>query len=1127
MKLLLITLLVTITEQKSNFDLTLQCPHNPRQDEGFSYGCIVMPVQVYTALQQITVESSCPFEFHQLRKTLYSTTVVSWKKKTDTGTTTQAGDSTYEGTEENGSLLGICALDQGVSSKLITGRQGLVCQELSCNTTACLTTLHVVIPQQICSNVRSCIMTWKDHRINLNFEKTFCPNGLIVSGNCFQPLYGSSQLPTNVETTELQVTCFFVRERTGGHKVLVDLEKIGGAKSCTDNSFYSSYSCFLQGYSVRIKVPNLADAISAEIISKMIMFNYGEDHDKPGHGIGSFRISSEKEFKVANTESDKFKGLCLSGQILYTSTYVYPKPINHYTKYVLSKGVLPYVNYTTCDKKVMPLVWRGLVTVPGFSETMQPCNVFCTLAGPGAQCEAFSQTGIFNISSPTCLIGRMHKYHLMEDQINFVCQRLDKDIIVYCNGEKKVIKTATLVIGQCIYSLTTLFSMFPWIAHSMAVEVCVPGIHGWATIILMVTFCFGWLIIPSLTWIILQVLKVLIYVFNKKAGKLYFNHIFEKVKKEFQHTIGNTSCNLCQTDCETNEELKAHNELCPQGQCPYCLKDLAPSPAILTEHFKFCPLKDRYQKKVENIIAPLHPSSIVIRKVSNFRYKNRCYISMVWTLLLVIELCVWAASANVVDVDTEWNDVAHGVGHVPMASDYELDFSLPSGAGYTHRRYLDHPVNKDKSIMFTVSIKQQLVKATVQSLGHWMDGELNVKSVFHCYGECKKYSYPWQFAHCKFEKDYQYQTGWACNPSDCPGVGTGCTACGLYLDKIVPKASVYRILSLTYSRRICYQLGNEQSCKDIDQSDCLTSDHVKICMIGTVSNLNIGDTLVFLGPLAGGAIIMKQWCTSNCRYGDPGDIMMNSATLQCPDFDGVIERQCRFATEPVCVYNGNLISGYKKMMATRDSFISINMSDVTLGPSGLLWYDSDSIYKDHMNIQVSRDLAFEDLSENPCQLEISVQGITGSWGSGVGFTLDCSVSLTECSTFMTAIKVCDKAMCYGGKSVHLNRGQNSIKVQGRGGHSGSKFMCCHDKVCSKDGLKASAPHLDRVSGVNVLNSDAFSDGSDSCGFICWMTKVGEWMSGMFHSSWWIFLILFIVFIFSLLLLGLLCPARKH
>nr|QBO24547.1 glycoprotein [Mobatvirus xuansonense] len=1117
-----------IIRARQTTDLHFQCPHSPRQDTGFSHGFLELPVINDLSQNFPIIESSCPFDLHQVRKQILSVTTLEWAKKSSTTSTTNAAATTFEAKQSEITLRGICSLPQGFTNNLVYGRKALTCFELSCNKTSCLPTLHVLVPQQVCATVRTCLLTWGVKKINLYFERTFCPHGLIVSGECFQPFYGSPSQLQSLHIMQIMTTCFLVVEGVKTNKVLTYLEGLAKTTpTCTDNQFYAQYVCFLSGYSLFITIPRPGDHMSSDIASQMVTFPYSEDHDKPDHGSGNFRIAGEVEMKAPSSGTETIKGIGLSGQILYTSLFAYPKEVSNKHYFLLGKGYLPKVNYTSCDHKVLPLVWRGLVHVAGNVEKLEPCKVFCTLSGPGAACEAFSSTGIFNISSPTCLIGKLHKYKELEDHINFVCQRIDTDIVVYCNGQRKIIKTRTLVVGQCIYSITSALSLIPSVAHSLAVEVCVQGFHGWATICLLITFCFGWIIIPSIAWLVIQMIKLAMIITNKHTGESRLRYLLEKVKVEFQNTIGNTTCPTCHRECSCKEELQSHTELCIKGSCPYCMKDLHPSEHILQEHFKHCPLTDRYVSKVKDAIKGPSPTTLCYRRLNTFRYKNRCFIGIVWLFLLFIEMLCWAASAQKTEIPTEWQDTAHGVGYIPMHLDYELDFSLVSGSGYVHKRILEKPDDERNKIPLTIKIGPQQIIASVQYLGHWMDAEVNIKSSFHCYGECKKYSYPWQFAYCQQEVDFEFESGWGCNPLDCPGVGTGCTACGIFLDKITPKASVYKIVNIKYYRSVSYQLGTESQQKDIDTNDCITSSHVKICLMGTMSNLQIGDTLVFLGPISGGALLIRQWCQTNCRLGDPGDIMIMNSDIHCPEFPGTMSKKCQFATEPLCVYQGNQLSGYKKMMQTIDSFISLNMTEPKLVGLNLMWADPDGIYKDHVNVIVNKDLAFEELSENPCTLDLSVFSIEGSWGSGIGFTLTCHVSLTECSSFLTTIKACDKAMCYGGSAAELTRGQNTIVVQGKGGHSGSSFMCCHDHICSKNSKKASPPHLERIGGDMSMASHAYSDGAPECGILCRLTKVGEWISGMFHGNWWVLLILLGVALISIIILSLMCPSRRH
>ncbi|QEG99434.1 glycoprotein [Altai virus] len=1132
--MILLSLLLVTVLGKEHYNVDLQCPHDTRQDTGFTYGSIDMPGGPLQEMQATTVESSCPFEMHPIRKAITSIKQLSWQKTSSTGADTNAADGTFETRIQDSAVQALCLLDPTTANQLTYSRKALACIEYSCNRTMCIPTIHVIVPQAICQTVRSCSLTWQNYKVMLNFERTFCPHGIITGGNCFQPMYQAKNVPHNADFIDLRISCFLTVGKPGSstrltnEKIVKEIEHAAGKTDCTDNSFEAFYTCFFHGYSLIIHVPRAGDTIADEVIAKMVNNTHGEDHDKLGSPQTTMRIAGKKEVDI-KASPEKLEVQCFSGSVLYTSNYVYPKKVDQKYVTLLTEGVIPKVNYSTCDKKAVPVVWQGSISVPGFFEHLDPCKVFCSLTGPGAGCEAFSPTGIFNISSPTCLIGKLHRYKQLEDQISFVCQRVDTDIIVYCNGQKKVIKTETLIIGQCIYTITSIFSLMPKIAHSIAVEICVTGVHGWAAAALIITFCFGWLLIPSCTWCVLQFLKGFLIIFNKHTGTSRWNQMLAKLKEEFHHTVGNTTCKYCYKETLCPEELSAHNTYCEKGTCPYCMKDIGQSGVLLNEHAKVCLLSDKFIRKIKDTTKCPSQTTRLYRQVGAFRYRNRCYIAMVWTVLLVVEGMIWAVSATQredFDSSTAWYDTAHGVGHVPLQLDYELDFSLSSASSYVHKRYLVDPKNPDRKIPFTVTIGPQTVDTRIQILGRWMDAELNINPVFHCYGACAKYAYPWQHAACSKEHDYQYQSGWACNPSDCPGVGTGCTACAVYIDKLVPKATVIKLLSIKYTRHVCVQIGTEQGCKTLDSTDCYNTNHGKVCLTGTTSNLQVGDTLVFLGPIDQGAIIVRQWCTSSCKFGDPGDIMDIGGKTLCPEFEGAIERVCRFPVKPTCTFQGNTVSGYKRFLSTKDSFVSVNITQSRMSSESLSWTDASDKYRDHVNVVVSKDVDFEELSENPCHVDLQTLSVEGSWGSGIGFKLTCSVSLTECSSFLTTIKACDNAICYGGVVAALVRGSNSVLVQGRGGHSGSQFKCCHDDHCSATGLQASAPHLERIEDSYNLDSLVYNDGAPKCGASCWFVKIGEWLKGILSGNWWVILLLVGIMLISLLLLGFLCPARR-
>nr|QMU24949.1 glycoprotein precursor [Orthohantavirus tulaense] len=1113
-------------------ELKVECPHTIGLGQGIVIGSVELPPVPLAKVESLKLESSCNFDLHTSTAAQQAFTKWSWEKKADTAENVKAASTTFQSSSKEVQLRGLCVIPTLVLETASRTRKTVTCFDLSCNQTVCQPTVYLMAPIQTCVTTKSCLLGLGDQRIQVVYEKTYCVSGQLIEGNCFNPLHtiAISQPTHTYDIMTLAVHCFFISKKGGTDdtlKIEKQFETLVEKTGCTENALKGYYACILGTSSEVVYVPAMDDYRSSEILSRMTTAPHGEDHDVDPNAISSLRIVGQLTGKAPSTESsDTVQGIAFAGTPLYTSTSILVRkedPI-----YLWSPGIIPEGNHSQCDKKTLPLTWTGFITLPGEIEKTTQCTVFCTLSGPGADCEAYSDTGIFNISSPTCLVNRVQRFRGAEQQVKFVCQRVDLDITVYCNGVKKVILTKTLVIGQCIYTFTSIFSLMPGVAHSLAVELCVPGLHGWATISLLITFCFGWLVIPLLSMIIIRFLLIFTYLCSKYSTDSKFKLIIEKVKQEYQKTMGSMVCEVCQQECETAKELESHKKSCPHGQCPYCLNPTEATESALQGHFKVCKLTTRFQENLKKSLSTYEPKRGLYRTLSMFRYKSKCYVGLVWCILLTMELVIWAASAETINLEPGWTDTAHGSGVIPLKTDLELDFSLPSSATYTYRRELQNPANEQEKIPFHFQMERQVIHAEIQHLGHWMDGTFNLKTAFHCYGSCIKYAYPWQTAKCFLEKDFEFETGWGCNPPDCPGVGTGCTACGVYLDKLRSVGKVYKILSLKYTRKVCIQLGTEQTCKTIDSNDCLVTTSVKVCMIGTISKFQPGDTLLFLGPLEEGGMIFKQWCTTTCQFGDPGDIMSTPLGMKCPEHAGSFRKKCSFATLPSCQYDGNTVSGYQRMIATKDSFQSFNITEPHITTNSLEWVDPDSSLKDHVNLIVNRDLSFQDLAENPCQVDLSVSSIDGAWGSGVGFNLVCSVSLTECSTFLTSIKACDSAMCYGSSTANLIRGQNTVHVVGKGGHSGSKFMCCHDKKCSSTGLVAAAPHLDRVTGYNQIDTNkVFDDGAPQCGVHCWFKKSGEWLLGILSGNWMVVAVLIALFIFSLLLFSLCCPRRQN
>nr|QBL54788.1 envelope glycoprotein [Artybash virus] len=1110
------------------FEMYLDCPHAVPFGETTLHGSIVLPPLPLEEAIAMEVDSSCSMDVHNSLKANTEFTQVTWAKKSDHSGS--ASSTSYEATSTQKNLNGVCILGHKIVEQAYKMRKSVICYDLICNQTACKPELHFMSPIHACNMMKSCIVAIGPYRIQIIFKRTHCTTGILIEGKCFRPDRSliSNIKPGLLEAATLPVHCFLITKADEKLKIMEEIEKVK-TNGCSSNEqkFQGYYLCAVGGSSEIFRIPNADDPRAKQLIKAIFYSPYGEDHDNVGEEVGAVRVAGALEVKIPGSEaSANLKGYAFSGTPLYSSLSVFTKEIT--PKYVFHPGYLPNYNQTDCSKKALPLTWTGLMEIPGTFEPINKCSIFCVLSGPGASCEAFAEGGIYNLSSPTCLVSKHTTFKNNDQQVTFVCQRVDQDIVVYCNGYRKTILTKTLVIGQCIYTVTSLFSLFSGVAHSIAVELCVPGFHGWATLSLVITFCFGWLLIPTITWFILTILKFIASILHTQSEENRFKTLLRRIKEEYERTKGSMVCEYCKIECETQLEYKAHQTSCPQHQCPYCFAHCEPSEAAVQAHYKVCQVTHRFSDDLRKSVTQKPKRQGCYRTLNLFRYRSRCYIFTVWIFLLTLESVFWAASAEPEPLQPVWNDNAHGIGRITMNNDLELDFSLVSSSKFTYRRQLVNPRNEEQGLLVHISISPQVINTEVQQLGHWFDAQLNIKTAFHCYGECNKYTYPWQSALCKHEKDFQYETNWACNPLDCPGLGTGCTACGLYLDKFKAVGTAYKLITLRYTRKICVQFNEETMCKVVDSNDCFVTRNFKICMVGTVSKFSQGDTLLFLGPMESGGLILKQWCTTSCQYGDPGDIMrLADRGFTCPDYTGSFRKKCMFAQTPICEYQGNTVSGYRKLMATIDSFQSFNTTDIHFTKNKLEWSDPDGLLRDHINVIVSREIDFGDLSSNPCKIGVQTINVEGAWGSGVGFTLKCVVSLTECSKFLTSIKACDAAICYGATSVTLVRGQNTVLITGKGGHSGSRFKCCHDSHCSTEGLLAAPPHLERVTAVDSLEDNhIYDDGAPPCRIGCWFKKTGEWLLGLLQGNWMVVIVLVLLLIISLICLSFLCPVRK-
>ncbi|AVM87654.1 glycoprotein [Hainan oriental leaf-toed gecko hantavirus] len=1122
MKPLIIITILTIIESR---ELNLHCPFSKGPARAISRDGFFLKETKYPLLKKLSIQTTCSITVSDVTTSLETYRVFREIESQNPYIIHEEVDLDV--------ITGFCAWETDITQDVLDGKL-VLCLDVACNSTDdCKVLLNVMVRQAMCQTLRSCSVTLLGQKHTLNFLKTNCPTGVQVDDKCFDPLLAKSRSPLLQSHATLPVACYANPADTHQRALFEMIGRfITGLEDnhCKSNQGRLRYSCVVGDNSELIVLNDDRNLIQQRILAQMMKNPLGRPfYSKTeqatiqvmGH---KYNITIGKHGKVTPSPgtSDYFFRQILfayysspSFTSLYRSTKVSG---DNYDNFIL-KGLIPEMEIHGCFDALLPQVWFDFVNVPGTYRTFQQCRIFCTLAGPGASCEVFAPGGIYNLSTTQCFIPTNYKFKGEEEILQFSCPRIDTDLMFYCNGHRTIIRTRTLMIGQCIYVVSSYLSILPSIAHSLAVEICVPGFHGWMTIICLITFCFGWLLIPLVTKCVLSILLQLTKLKACRA-KLALASVLDKIKVEYQHTLGNTTCETCGLQTNFPEEFNAHSQACPMGICPYCSREIGLMKTSSVLHFEKCSKADRFSKKYESVITPVTTTTKLTRGLTTFRYQNRCYIGIVWLILLLIELSIWAATA-------QNTDLAHGVGKLTLNNALQLQFSIPGNVKYVYKRELLRDEKDKEGIPFTFTLDPGRTTATVIELGTWMDVEVNLQTIFHCYGSCSAYTYPWYKSTCKREHGFQYETSWSCNPASCPGVNTGCTMCALYTHHLKDKGPAVKVLQLTIHRSFCYQLGAIKVCDTLTEADCYTDDHLKFCLNDHKADIFQGDVLFFNHQWQDSAVVFKQWCTSNCVFGDPGDIISSPTGISCPQFDGSFQKQCKFGTTPSCLFTGNMVSGYKKYWKTRDLFRTVNMTDIKHTSGELEWVDTSGHARSMIDIEFSASLPFEELSQTKCKISLKAIGVQGSWGGGQGFTISCIVDLIQCSEFITAIKVCDSSSCYGVSSATLARGENEVKVTGRGGHSGSKFMCCHDHNCSQSSYPASPPHLERLQGITEDVGQLYDDGKRGCGITCWLSRSWEWVKGLFSGNFFLPLILIGIALFSIILLSFLLPARRR
>ncbi|AVM87660.1 glycoprotein [Wenling yellow goosefish hantavirus] len=783
-------------------------------------------------------------------------------------------------------------------------------------------------------------------------------------------------------------------------------------------------------------------------------------------------------------------------------------------------------------KQGSPVMMKIRCTVAGIREPIEKCSVKCLYTTAGAEC-VVSSASLMALEAGSCTVISGGS----RDAVVQCPTGAEND--VYCNGFRLEIDREGVERAACLGYYMGLLGPIGDPGAAFASSLCKGGTHS---ILFLALICFtigGALVIPGLLKLFFVIWGTVCYWVSMTKYNANYKRIIKRLKDKWEGKDSERECPMCGKKTGSKAEMAAHVRFCPDGKCPYCRKQAERHDGGIESCGERGKKLEEWRKASVDLEKPVRwtgpqISSLVVGGV----------LYPLWVTIIIVLLIAWGATGQEMSRedyqriatsqtgDVEPREISgasitpgkKGVLNIDVENGKAfMQFACAKGINTILKRHAKTPKGV---VPILVGIGPLIECIDREDDGRWCDVDVASGAAFDCTGDCKDWAAEEarRGLNCITEKQWEFQTGWGCNPGACWSVNQGCFAGAAGMVNFRCDKVLYKALGIETGRVVCYSIGPKTACAVIISGECYSTELGSVCLAATEGNYKPDVTYMQTGGYEGLTTILEGVCNTNCKFGDIGDVRKNgNDEIVCPDFALSMERQCKLAHEPTFVFNGQLTSGRKRYDSIVNSFTRFNFTEKATIDSKTCGYQVGKAEGQLLSFTIPQSVLDEAIN---CTHSVEIKGIQGTWGSSQGVMVTCGITLAGCDVEGTIVSVCGKSSCFGKKAASLISGLNVVVVGGQGGSSWTKFHCCVGELCSEKGLPADDPTNFTPTSDQSSNSSTINDNSNDCAFVCWLEKGWDWVVGFFENGWWIFVLVAIAALIVLMMVRRCMNGRK-
>uniref|UniRef100_A0AAU7LK93 Matrix protein n=1 Tax=Stubbeard plunderfish hantavirus TaxID=3138845 RepID=A0AAU7LK93_9VIRU len=736
------------------------------------------------------------------------------------------------------------------------------------------------------------------------------------------------------------------------------------------------------------------------------------------------------------------------------------------------------------------------------------CDSECGVVEGSIEC-VFSSSGRTSVKSASC--GVMHS----PNGNAAVSCPLGSEHTVICNGKVHGVDGINAGGIECYAYWSGALGPMGDAGRLFAFSLCKGGVHSRIFLALVIMLLGGAFVVPLMMKLALVVANAFVACHVWATGSWKMRVKLQKLLKDLRFSAKETGCVVCGQECESPAELIKHLQDCGGGICPYCaMVCVEPS-----NHVPYC----KHMVEWRQTQAKAGQEKVVRRREtpSLRRLIGGGLVPAVWMITVVILSLAWAATAleqSDLILITEGrggpsSDVSPEIRSTAQSEikDLEVDVGgrqmlilLPVRRG--GETIMKRTAKTEKGdVTVVVYISPTYGCSSIEDQGLWCSAKESSAASFACYGSCDLSGVIRALDSLDFQcvkrKDFEFETSWGCNPSNCIGINSGCLGCYVGMVQVQCHERIYKRINERLGRRVCLGIGPKWECGMIAVGTCLEIGGSSFCLKSEGDLLPVKDMLSPT-PLSGVSTVLTGVCGTDCKYGEVGDIRKGSdGKIVCPAYSFEITRGCQFGKTPRCIHTSNPKCGLDRFNGIRDGYQTVNITSIGTVDSSTCYEVNEAGGYGEVELTVPASVLDAAIK---CKHTVDLKNFKGTWGSLGGFEATCIVTLQGCVMEIEIVSLCTKHECYGAASTHLSGGPNEVRVTGRGGSTFSQIRCCIGKDCSKTSGKPTAPKIFIPNKESTNSSAAINHKDSECGIVCWFTKAGDKFWSLFQTGWeWI------------------------